>query len=59
MESATNEQMAKKPRISISLDEEVIQWLSERAEKEVRSVSNFVEYLVIREMQDEKNEEQK
>ena len=51
------EQMAtQKPRVSVSLDKEVYEWLEERAKREVRTISNLVEFFVVREMQSEKSE---
>ena len=47
MNRDTNDVMAR-PRTTVSFDEEVFQKLSDRAEKEVRTVANLVEYLVLK-----------
>lgn len=49
------EQMAtQKPRVSVSLEQEVYDWLEKRAKKEVRTMSNLIEFFVVREMESEK-----
>lgn len=37
-----------RPRTTVSFDEDVFKKLSDRAKKEVRTVANLVEYLVLK-----------
>jgi hypothetical protein len=48
-----------RPRVTVSFSEEIYAWLNQRAEKEVRTVANLVEYLVIQAKEESENEEQK
>lgn len=45
-----------KQRLSISLEDDLYQWLSEKAEDEVRSISNLIEFIIKREREREKDE---
>jgi hypothetical protein len=53
MDTPQQTDMAKQ-RLSISLEDDLYQWLTEKAEDDVRSISNLVEFIVKREMEREK-----
>lgn len=46
-----------RPRTTVSFDEDVFQKLSERAEKEVRTIANLVEYLVLKMLEVEEQQQ--
>jgi hypothetical protein len=43
-----------RPRVTVYFSEEVYQYLAERADREVRTVANLVEYLIVQLVQEEK-----
>lgn len=52
MDTPQHIDMAKQ-RLSISLEDDLYQWLTVKAEDEVRSISNLIEFIVKREMERE------
>ena len=46
VESCIEQEMSGKARVTISLEPEIYQWLSERAKQEGRPLANLVGYLV-------------
>ncbi|MFB2983588.1 hypothetical protein [Microseira sp. BLCC-F43] len=48
-----------RPRVTVYFSEEIYKYLVERADRELRTVANLVEYLVVQSVQQEQNEQQK
>ena len=48
-----------RPKISVYLDDEVYQWLEQRAKKEIRSPANLAEYLITQIYKNEINQKEK
>lgn len=46
-----------RPKVTVYFNQDVYDWLNEKAEKEVRSVANLVEYLITKTK--EENDHQK
>ncbi|MDY6784263.1 MAG: hypothetical protein SW833_17235 [Cyanobacteriota bacterium] len=46
-----------RPRVTVYFSEEVYKYLAERADREVRTVANLVEYLVVQLVQEEKTDD--
>jgi hypothetical protein len=48
-----------RPKVTVYFNQDVYDWLSEKADKEVRSVANLVEYLITKtkEEHDQEKEE--
>jgi len=42
-----------RPRVTVYFSEEIYKHLSERADREVRTVANLVEYLVVQAVQED------
>ncbi|MEP0925294.1 hypothetical protein [Leptolyngbya sp. ST-U4] len=54
----SKEDVMARPRTTVSFDEDVFKKLSDRAEKEVRTVANLVEYLVLKMLEVEEQQQQ-
>ncbi|GET42893.1 ribbon-helix-helix domain-containing protein [Microseira wollei] len=48
-----------RPRVTVYFSEEIYKYLVERADRELRTVANLVEYLVVQSVQQQQSEEQK
>lgn len=48
-----------RPRVTVYFSEEIYKYLVERADRELRTVANLVEYLVVQTVQQEQSEQQK
>ena len=46
-------------RVTVYFSEEIYKYLVERADRELRTVANLVEYLVVQTVQQEQSEQQK
>lgn len=44
-------------RLTVSLDTEVYEYLAKRAEKEVRTIPNLIEFLCVQEMERQKSQQ--
>ena len=44
---AINLTEVSRPRVTVSFNEDVYEYLSQRAEKEVRTIANLIEFIVI------------
>jgi hypothetical protein len=58
MENPSLKVFVARPRVTVSFSEEIHQYLADRAEREVRSVANLVEYLVVKALKIEQETEQ-
>ena len=42
-----------RPKVTVYFNQDVYDWLTDKAEREVRSVANLVEYLITKAKEDE------
>lgn len=47
-----------RPRVTVYFSEEIYQYLVERADRELRTVANLVEYIVVQSVQQQQSEQQ-
>jgi hypothetical protein len=46
-------------KVTVYFNQDVYDWLNERADKEVRSVGNLVEYLIVQQKKEEESQSKK